>query len=245
MKTFKKYELVWEDDFNGSLDTSVWGHEIGYVRNNEIQWYTDSPENSYTENSCLVLVAKPTGDPNMPYTSASVHTKKTMSFLYGRIEMKAKLPAGQGIWPAFWTLGQNIDEISWPACGEIDILELIGGPFMQWQKDEGWLESGDNIIQSTIHYPNELKGHENILELMDQNFCDDFHVFGIEWTKEEIKFYVDGYVYNRVNIVNIPAFHKEHYILMNIAMGGIWAGNPDETTIFPQKYYIDWIRYYK
>lgn len=240
------YKLVWSEEFDGSeINRDIWQYEIGYVRNNELQYYTDSPENSYVEDSCLVIKSIKTGDEKCPYTSASLNTMGTKEFLYGKLEMRAKLPFGTGIWPAFWTLGVNIEETPWPACGEIDIMEMVGGngrdiavcPFGDYVSD--------SVVQATIHYPEEKYGLQRALELADRKFCDDFHIFGIEWTKDYIKFYVDNIIYNSIDIREIPALHLPQYVLVNTAVGGGWGGAPDDTTVFPQKYYIDWIRYYK
>lgn len=242
----KEYKLVWSEEFdNPEIDRNIWGYELGYVRNNELQEYVDDSENSYIKDSCLVLKAIKTGDPKRPYTSASLNTYSKQNFLYGKLEMRAKLPYGKGIWPAFWTLGQNIAEVPWPACGEIDIMELVGGknttnatcPFVD--------HMGDNVVQGTLHYPNEPKGMQRALELKEGKFADEFHTFGIEWTKDFIKVYCDDVVYNKLDIKDQPAFHLPHYILVNIAIGGFWPGDPDETTVFPQTYEIDWIRYYQ
>lgn len=242
----KDYKLIWSQEFNEpEIDSSVWNYEKGYVRNSELQLYTDDPANSYIKDGCLVIEAIKTGNPDCPYTSASLNTFGKKGFLYGKLEMRAKMPYGKGIWPAFWTLGQNIRELPWPACGEIDIMELVGGENKTNATCPFEDHMGDNVIQGTIHYANEIKGLARAYELADSNFCDDFHVIGIEWTDKFIKCYCDGVVYNKLDIENLPAFHLPHYILVNIAVGGGWPGNPDETTIFPQKYYIDWIRYYQ
>lgn len=245
-KSDKDYKLVWSEEFDGpEIDRSTWGYELGYVRNNELQEYVDAPENSYIEDSCLVIKSIKTGDPERPYTSASLNTHGKKEFLYGKLEMRAKLPFGKGIWPAFWTLGVNIRETPWPACGEIDIMELVGGTNKTFATCPFNDHMGDDVCQATIHYPNEKKAMQRAFELKDGNFCDDFHVFGIEWTENCIKCYVDNVIYNKLDITDIPAFHKPHYVLVNTAIGGGWPGDPDDTTVFPQKYYIDWIRYYK
>ena len=237
----RKYTLVWEDDFNGeSINRDNWGNEIGFIRNHELQYYTDSPENAYIEDGCLVIRAVPTGKEDVKYTSASLNTYGKRSFLYGRIEMRAKLPYGKGIWPAFWTLGTDIRQHGWPFCGEIDIMELIG----TGSKTAAEIGMGDGVISGTIHYPNK-KDHLKRCELLDGKYADDFHIIGMEWTKQHILWYVDGIIYNKVDISDLPSFHKEHYILLNIAVGGDWPGSPDESTVFPQRYIIDWVRYYK
>lgn len=240
------YKLVWSEEFDGSeIDRNTWRFEEGYVRNNELQCYCDSPENAYIEDSCLVIKSIKTGDEECPYTSASLNTHGKKEFLYGKLEMRAKLPCGEGIWPAFWTLGVNIKDTPWPACGEIDIMEMVGGKGRDISTCPFGDYVSDSTVQATVHYTDEKKGLQRAFEFSDRKFCEDFHIFGIEWTEEHIKFYVDNVIYNSVDIRDIEAFHKPQYVLVNTAIGGSWAKDPDDTTEFPQKYYIDWIRYYK
>lgn len=241
----KELKLVWSQEFDSpEIDRDIWRFEKGYVRNNELQCYTDSAENAYIEDSCLVIQSIKTDDENCPYTSASLNTYTTKEFLYGKLEMRAKLPYGKGIWPAFWTLGTDKDENGWPACGEIDIMEMVGGSGRDIATCPFGDYVSDSVVQGTIHYPNEQR-FSRAFEFSDRKFCDDFHVFGIDWTEDYIKFYVDNVIYNSIDIRQMPEFHKPHFILVNTAVGGAWAHSPDETTVFPQKYYIDWIRYYK
>lgn len=228
----KKYKLSWSEEFNGpEIDRSLWDYEIGYIRNNEPQYYTDSPENSYIKDSCLVIETKETGNSEMPYTSASLNTLGHFEFMYGRIEMRAKLPRGTGIWPAFWTLGSNFKEVGWPACGELDILELVGGGI------------NDARATSNFHYPNKPHDHMETAFLLDGDFSENFHIFGMEWDEKTVKTYVDGIVYNSLDISEMDWFHKPHFILVNTAIARWIEGY--ETNEYPQKYYIDWIRYYK
>lgn len=247
METGKFERLVWSDEFDGTeIDRSVWSFEKGYVRNQELQCYVDDADNAFLRAGCLVLRALKTGDPACPYTLASIHTRGKRDFLYGRLEMRARLPYGQGVWPAFWTLGADIAVNPWPACGEMDIMELVGGP--ERSKDTCPLGDhvGDHIVQGTIHYPGEPKGLQRAIELRDgRRFCDDFHVFALDWTEESIKISVDGWVYASYDIRNLPMFHRPHFVLMNIALGGAWPGEPDQHTVFPQEYVIDYIRYYQ
>lgn len=230
----KKYELIWSEEFEGNtLDETKWSHEIGYIRNHELQYYTDGGHNTFLKNSCLVLQGRKEPFEGFEYTSASIHTAGKAEFLYGRIEMRAKLPEGQGIWPAFWTLGADFAKAGWPECGEIDMMEMIGG-------------EGDNRIYATLHYPgsslNEIS-HE--ASLQEGRFCDDFHVFGIDWSEDEICWAVDGIIFCRLDIRKKPAFHKKHFLILNLAIGGDWPGAPDTTTVFPQEYRVDWVRYYR
>ncbi len=237
----KDYRLVWSEEFDGSeINRDIWSFEEGYVRNHELQYYTDNPENSYIQDGCLVIECRKEDNPQRPYTSAALETIGKAEFLYGKIEMRAKLPYSKGIWPAFWTLGCDINEVGWPRCGEIDIMELIGGI------PEKHGQNSDDTIYGTIHYPGEQNvGNTCSCRLFNEDYCDDFHIIGIEWTEEYIKWYVDGIIYNERDIRNIPEFHKPHFLIVNTAFGGDWPGDPDDTTVLPQKYYIDWIRYYK
>lgn len=233
----EKEILIWQDDFSGKeLNRKDWSFETGYIRNNELQSYEDSSENAFIRNGQLVLRAIKTDDPKKPYTSASINTRHGQHFLYGRLEMRAKLPFGQGIWPAFWTLGT--EKNTWPECGEIDIFELIGGNKV--------FPGGDGKICINVHTPETVKEkYGGMFELRNGRFCDDFHIFGINWTKKHLEFYVDNVIFSRWHIEDTPELHIPHFILLNIAVGGDWPGSPDDTTFFPQEYIVDWIRYYK
>ena len=240
MSRSSNYVLAWQDDFNGPLDRSIWQFETGYVRNHELQCYVDSPENVYTREGCLVIEAVRTGNDACPYVSGSVNTKGTVSALYGKIEIRAKLPYGTGIWPAFWTLGCDFPETEWPECGEIDIFEMLGGRGAH----HDYL--GDSQLHTGLHCPQEAPVASGTYTLPAQSrFADDFHTMGIEWTKTEISWYMDGVLFRSLNIEGIPAFHKPHYLLINLAVGGDWPGAPDEATVFPQRYLVDWVRYYR
>lgn len=230
----KKWELVWSDEFDGSiLDDSIWNYEIGYIRNNELQYYANRTENVRLENGKLIIEArKEQVYDGHDYTSASINTKGKKSWKYGKLEIRAKLPYGQGIWPAFWTKGVNE---GWPKCGEIDIMEMIGGV-------------GDNESYGTIHYYNN--GHDKVggmYTMPGGNFCDDFHIFGIEWSEDSILWYIDDdcFYETRFTEVNKSQFNREHFILLNLAVGGDWPGAPDKDTVFPQQYIIDWVRVYQ
>lgn len=235
-------EKGWSADFEkNGLSEEIWNYEIGYIRNNELQYYTDSRENSYIENGELVICARKTDNPDRPYTSASLNTQGKVEFLYGRLEMEARLPCGTGIWPAFWTLGGQFGITEkWPECGEIDIMELIGGRGSE--KSGG----GDAEYFSTVHYPEEATICEKGLQrakLAGKNFCDGYHKFGAIWTKETISFCVDDLLWKTIPVADIPAFHKPHFLLLNIAVGGSWPGDPDATTCFPQTYRIKSVTY--
>ena len=240
------YTMIWSDEFDGKkLDTDIWNYELGYIRNNELQLYTDSEVNARLENSMLIIEAckgDPLGD---KYTSASINTKIKKAFKYGMIEIKTKLPKGQGVWPAFWMMGNPSDasgNYSWPQCGEIDILEMVGGG------------DGDATAHANLHwgssYPDgykNLNGSDNTYKLKEGVFNDDFHVFGFKWTEEEMVWYIDDEEYFSAPITEagMEMFHEEFFILLNLAIGGDWPGDPNENTEFPAQYLIDYVRVYQ
>lgn len=234
----QNYILIWSDEFDGiSLNTNVWTRETGGNGwgNNEWQYYTDRTDNSFLQDGLLHIVAKEESYGGKDYTSARLITKDKKYYKYGKIEARLKLPFGQGIWPAFWTLGQSISSVGWPACGEIDIMEMVGG------------SGRENTIHGTAHWDdNGHKQYGQSYTLSSGTFSDDFHIFSIEWTPTFIKWYVDGILYNTMNTT--PAYlselQEEHFILLNVAVGGNWPGYPDSTTQFPQEMLIDYVRVY-
>jgi beta-glucanase (GH16 family) len=229
------WQLVWSDEFTGpAINTTVWKYEIGSIRNNELQAYTNRSENARIENGCLVIEARKESYNGSAYTSASLNTRGTQAWQYGRIEMRAKLVKGKGMWPAFWAMGNSG---SWPACGEIDLMELIGG-------GPGY----DNRIYATIHW--DSSGHRQYggsQTLMSGTFADSFHVIGVEWDSAAIRWQRDGVQFFSAPLTAAArsAFHQPFYLLVNLAVGGSWPGSPDTATVFPQQYQIDWIRVYQ
>jgi beta-glucanase (GH16 family) len=230
------WQLVWSDEFNGpSIDTSAWGYEIGYIRNQELQYYTNRPENARIETGNLVIEARRDNWNGHAYTSASLNTHRKKSWKYGRIEMRAKLVYGKGMWPAFWAMGETG---SWPACGEIDIMEMVGFG--------GGV--GDNVLWGTIHWDDN--GHTSSgdsTKLSAGKFADAYHVFGIEWDSVQIRWTLDSSQYFSTPITGAAQseFHQRFWILVNLAVGGTWPGSPDSSTVFPQQYLVDWIRVYQ
>ena len=176
------------------------------------------------------------------YSSARLNTAGKFSFKYGKIVARMKLPFGRGIWPAFWMLGKNIDEnggdTPWPFCGEIDILELYG------TEDNG-------VVEANLHYADHKGKHKQMgakpYKLKEGAFADKFHIFELEWNEKEITWLVDGasYVSLDISAKEFSEFHQEFFLLINIAVGGTYAGRPDNTSIFPQFMYVDWIRVYQ
>lgn len=241
--------LYWADEFN-TLDTNNWAYEEGFIRNEELQYYTDRPANVRVESGMLILEAHKETVTNdrysldylgsdawkyhreySSYTSGSLKTK--IYFTYGRIEIRAKLPYGDGVWPAFWTTGDRQGGvIRWPECGEIDIMEYLGRDI-------------DNI-HATVHYADDLGVHSSSgTSYTLKNPSDGFHVYGVEWDSENIQFYIDDEVYNTFYISNLSpgdSFRKPHILRLNFALGG-WGGTVDDT-ILPQQYLIDYVRVY-
>ncbi len=235
----QKYELKWSEEFNGSqLNTEVWNFEKGFAKNNEAQFYTGRTKNARIEDGNLILEAYKEDYGNADYTSARINTLNKKHFRYGRIEVRAKLPEGHGTWPAIWMLGINHHIDGFPACGEIDIMEYVG--------------KAPGEVHGTIHYPET----DNIkMNSASQNFLlppskDGFHTYSIEWDGAQIDFFVDDIKYhdfevddaNRWGRKNI--FRKPFYLVLNLALGGKWAGEIDDT-IFPARFYVDYVRFYQ
>ena len=232
--------LVWSDEFDGtSVNEANWTFEVGGTGwgNQELQWY--QPENTTVANGFLTITAKKERVRGQQYTSSRLITKDKQAFQYGRIEMRAKLPQGQGIWPAFWMMGETFDTAGWPYCGEIDIMEMIGGGEMRDDTSYGvlhWADPNGNHM---------WYGESNTID--PGNLSDGFHTFSIVWDSQGIYWFVDGVQFNYVDITGpeFTEFHQPHFILINLAVGGVWPGNPDNYTVFPQEYTIDYIRVYQ
>lgn len=248
------WKLVWNDEFNGpaglKIDSKKWTAEIGGAGwgNNERQYYTGSSKNAALDGkgSLVVTAIKEKLKRKYvcwygrcKYSSARLITKNTFDQAYGRFEARIKVPFGQGIWPAFWMLGKDIDQAGWPSCGEIDIMENIGRePSIVHGTLHGPGYSGANGIGAAYALPGGAK------------FSDDYHVFAIEWEPDAIRWYVDGNLYQTKTSADLPAgsrwvFDHPFFIVMNVAVGGNWPGEPDQTTTFPQKMLVDYVRVYK
>ena len=241
------WQLVWSDEFKGdSIDDNNWNYQVEEAGrfNDEWQRYTNSDKNAYIEDDCLVIKAIHESDAHGmdQYTSARLNTANKQTWKYGKIAARIKLPYGKGIWPAFWMLGANIDEnggdTPWPQCGEIDILELYGS------KD-------DSVIEANVHYADESGSHDSMgavaYELENGKFADAFHIFELEWDANKFTWFVDGKEFTSFSLSPDYAseFHKEFFILLNIAVGGTHAGRPDDSSTFPQYMYVDWVRVYQ
>ena len=237
----EQWELVWNDEFNyeGLADESKWSYESGFVRNREKQYYTKArAENARVEDGTLIIESRRERYEGGDYTSASLHTWHKAEWLYGRIEVRAKLPTGKGMWPAIWMLGTNRRQVGWPACGEIDIMENVGF-------DPG-------VIHANIHTKayNHMKGTNKGAKIKDKKPYEQYHVYAIEWFEDRIDFYFDDEKYfsfeNEGTGNDVWPFDKPHYLILNAAIGGSWGGQKGiDDTIFPQKYYIDYVRVFK
>jgi hypothetical protein len=235
------WTLVWSDEFNtaGAPDTSKWGYEEGYIRNAELQYYTSERlENARVEAGNLVIECRRDYFEDHEITSASLTTAGKRHFLYGRIEVKAKLPTGLGTWPAIWMLGTNIGDVGWPTCGEIDIMENVG--------------SNPQTIYGTVHTQayNHAIGTAvgGNIELAAP--WDNYHVYAIEWFPDHIDFFVDDDKYfsfaDEGSGNTTWPFDKEHYLLLNFAFGGGWGGaNGVDKELLPLTYHIDYVRFYQ
>ena len=241
------YELVWNDEFNGThIATVRWEHEVnGWGGgNNELQYYTDRPENSYVENGLLYIVARKeeyTGpDGTRQYTSARMRTLNIGDWQYGRFDIRAKMPVGQGMWPAIWMLPTEWIYGGWAASGEIDIMEYLGHE--------------PNKVYGTLHYggtPPDNVHSGTSYTLPNGTFAAGFHLFTLEWDTTEFRWYVDGDLYQTQkewytqNQMYPAPFDQKFHLLLNVAVGGNWPGNPDDTTVFPQMMVVDYVRVFK
>jgi beta-glucanase (GH16 family) len=235
-------ELIWQDEFDGAAgqlpDSTKWSYDIGTDWGNaQLEYDTDRPENvSLDGNGNLAIIAREELYLNRNYTSARIVTRDKFEPTYGRIEARIKLPVGQGIWPAFWLLGSNIETVSWPQCGEIDIMEYRG--------------QDPKIILGSLHGPGYSGGDalSRRYYLADDRFDNDFHIFAVEWQANVIRWYLDDIEYFTVFSSQVNGewvFDHPFYIILNIAVGGNFVGPPNSSTIFPQTMLIDYVRAYK
>ena len=244
------WTITWRDEFNSRgrsrPDPDKWVIETGGGGwgNEELEYYTNRLTNVFVRNGHLVITARKehyTGKDGISrdYTSARLKTLGKFAQAYGRFEARIKIPRGHGMWPAFWMMGDDIERIDWPACGEIDIMENIG--------------KEPSAVHGTIHGPG-YSGSGGIsadFALPEQHrFADDFHVFAVEWEPQQIRFYVDDALYGTRTPGELPAGAKwvyDHpfFVLLNVAVGGNWPGSPDATTHFPQTMLVDYVRIYK
>lgn len=237
-------KLIWSDEFNGPAgsppNSSKWVFELGHNGwgNAELETYSDSPDNCRLDGAGHLVVEARLTQP-ATYTSARIKTLSKFTFQYGRVESRIRVASGQGLWSAFWLLGANVAGVGWPASGEIDIMENLG--------------RDPSAVHGTIHGPGYSggKGIGKPYRLPDkQRFADDFHVYAIDWVANRIAFFVDGNLYHTVAPSSLPkgtkwVFDHPFYLILNLAVGGIWPRNPDATTVFPQQMVIDYVRVYE
>jgi beta-glucanase (GH16 family) len=236
--------LIWSDEYAGvELNNTYWTHEIGNGcpnlcgwGNNELESYR--PENTFLQDGHLIVEARKEEGGGDLYTSSRIITRNKFDFKYGRVDIRANLPYGQGIWPALWMLGTNIGTVGWPACGEIDVMEMIGGP------------TGDKTVHGTAHWSNASGQHASYSDskaLASGKFNDAFHVFTVIWDASTITWYLDDVAYNTLSITaaEFSEFHNNHFFIFNVAVGGNWPGSPNAETQFPQRMIVDYIRVFQ
>ena len=236
--TYDGMNLIWSDEFEGtSLDETKWNYELGNNNgwgNNELENYTK--ENTSIKEGNLIITAKRQTLAGFNYTSSRLTTQNKFDFKYGRIDIRAVLPKGQGIWPAFWLLGKNINQVSWPKCGEIDIMEMVGG------------SGKDNTVHGTCHWDNagsyaQYGGSTTSASVLNS----EYHLYSIVWNEKEIIWYLDNVKYHVIDITpaGLDEFQKEFFLIFNCAVGGNWPGSPDGSTVFPQHLVVDYIRVFQ
>lgn len=229
------WQLVWHDEFNGpSIDQTKWNFEVNGNGggNNELQYYTDRASNAFIDNGQLVIQALQENYLGKSYTSARMNSNLKGDWTYGRFEARAKLPYGQGLWPAIWMLPTDWVYGGWPSSGEIDIMELLGQETTK--------------IYGTIHYGSSPATHQQTggsYVLSAGSFAGSSHLFAVEWDTAGIHWFVDGTKY--FETAHGSPFDKRFHLLLNVAVGGNWPGSPDASTIFPQKMFVDYVRVYR
>ncbi|HRV83380.1 MAG TPA: family 16 glycosylhydrolase [Saprospiraceae bacterium] len=234
------YALKWSDEFSGdAINADNWSFEIGNGDggwgNNELEYYRK--ENAYLKEGYLIIQAREESFADLRYTSARLVTKGKQSFRYGRLDIRAALPVGQGIWPALWLLGENIDAVGWPACGEIDLMEYLGH---EPAKTHGTLHYGPSFA--------EWAYQSREYSLPEGDFHNEFHVFSLLWDENGFKWLVDDVPYAEIGsntIAPVNPFNGNFFFIINLAVGGNWPGRPDSSTEFPQFFLVDYIRYYQ
>ena len=235
------WKLVWSDEFNGAAnsppDPYKWTYDLGDGGwgNGEREIYTDSPENVFQDGAGHLVIRTLKSAAGI-YTSARIKSQNRFTVQYGKIEARIKIAKGQGIWPAFWMLGDDSPTVRWPGCGEIDVMEVVG-------KEPA-------VVHGTAHGPGYFGSHG----IGDQTTLhgspalgDDFHIYSVEWSRHRVRFLIDGKGYNTVTPRDLPdrakwVFDHPFYLLLNVAVGGYWPGNPDQSTVFPNETLIDWVR---
>lgn len=243
--SYPGYTLQWSDEFDGpSLNPAIWSHQNGDGcpglcgwGNNELEYYTDRRENLFFQDGKLIIEARPESFQGKHYTSSKILTQGKKPVKFGRIDIRAILPTGKGIWPAFWLMPEKSVFGGWPRSGEIDLMEVVGH---EPNKTHGTIHYGPGPGSTTInrHYT-----------LPAKTFHDEFHVFSLEWKQDQIQWLVDGQVFSTIHKADLGTHHypfnEEFYVIFNLAVGGNWPGSPDATTYFPQWLIVDYIRVYQ
>jgi beta-glucanase (GH16 family) len=245
-----RWTLAWSDEFSApdgsSPDPTKWTYDLGGKGwgNHELESYTNRPENAHIERGYLVITAKKetfTGADGIArdYTSARLKTQGHFAQTYGRFESRIKIPEGQGMWPAFWMLGEDISPAGWPKCGEIDIMENVG--------------KEPRAIHGSLHGPGTSGPTSDLTSTFQlpagQNFAGDFHLYAVEWEPDIVRFYVDSDLYATFHSSDWPAggkwvFDHPFFVILNVAVGGDWPGPPDSSTRFSQSMLVDYVRVY-
>lgn len=241
-ESYGGYTLIWQDEFEGSsLNTNNWSHEIGTGSNgwgnNELQYYRS--QNTSVADGVLTIEARKESLSGSNYTSSRIITKDKLEFTYGRVDIRAALPFGNGLWPALWMLGADIDTNTWPRCGEIDIMELRG-------------EEPDRVL-GTVHYGPDFENRVVIgndsdpFTLPSGTFADEWHVFSLVWDENSITWYVDDQQHFSLAIDSERAtyFRKDFFLIFNVAVGGNFVVSPDASTVFPQRMFVDYVRVFQ
>lgn len=238
--TFNNLVLSDEFNVNGAPNNAIWDYNIGTGNNGwgngELEYYTNRTENVTVQNGVLIITAKKESYNGSSYTSARLVTKGKFEQAYGRFEARIRVPYGQGMWPAFWLLGANEETVTWPKCGEIDIMEMRG--------------QEPTKILGTVHGPGYSGGNaiSKSYGLLNDRFDTGFHIYGIEWGPKYINFYVDNVLYNQITPSDVTGewvYDHPFYIIINLAVGGSFVGAPNSETPFPQSMLVDYVRVYK
>ncbi len=239
-ESYPGYQLVWRDEFEGNTLSSDWEHQIGSGcpdlcgwGNNELQFYRR--ENTTVQDGFLTIEARRETFGGRSYTSSRIKTEGRQSFRYGRIDIRARMPFGRGIWPAIWMLGDSHSQIGWPFCGEIDIMEMVGGE--------------ENTVHGTVHWQSD-QGYANFghsKQLSSGTLADKFHVYSVLWDERRITWLLDNQPYGSIDLTpsHLDEFRERFFFLFNVAVGGNWPGNPDATSTYPQRMVVDYVRVFQ
>ncbi|MBO0949865.1 glycoside hydrolase family 16 protein [Fibrella forsythiae] len=243
--TYSGLKLVWADEFTGTaLNETYWNYELGDGcpnncgwGNNELEYY--KKENTSVKDGYLIIQAKSEAVGSKAYTSSRLTTQGKVNMKYGRVDIRAAMPKGQGIWPALWMLGKNINTVGWPKCGEIDILEMIGGG----------ATGRDDTAYGTAHWDNNNSHAQygGSTKVTSGVLGDEFHVFSIIWDAQKITWYLDDKPFHVIDTTpsGLSEFQEEYFFIFNLAVGGDWPGKPDGTTVLPQHLIVDYIRVFQ